>query len=260
MKAVELDQIHKIGGVRIRREDTFFFQCHPDISCFNLCCRNLNLFLYPYDVLRMKNSLGISSDLFLEKYVDIVFRDNSFFPDVLLRMNENEKKTCPFLTDDGCGIYADRPNTCRWFPIETGVILGKQGREAESVYFFRTPNFCKGACEKKAWTIRTWSRDQEAETHHEMTLLWADLKRLFQNNPWGKEGPCGGKGKMAFMATYNIDVFRKFVIQSSFLKRYHVRSKVKEKIKFDDVQLMKLGFEWVKLFLWSIPSTVISPK
>ncbi len=39
---------------------------------FSLCCRNLNLFLYPYDVIRLKKGLEITSDQFLDKYVDIV--------------------------------------------------------------------------------------------------------------------------------------------------------------------------------------------
>jgi hypothetical protein len=53
-----------------------------------------------------------------------------------------------------------------------------------------------------------------------MTARWASIKALFQKDPWGPEGLNGAKGKMAFMAAYNIDRFRGFVFQSSFLKRY----------------------------------------
>ncbi len=85
-----------------------------------------------------------------------------------------------------------------------------------------------------------------------MTLQWAELKGLFQTDPWGREGPDGPRGKMAFMATYNMDRFRDFLFNSSFLKRYKVKSAILKKVRTDDVELMKLGFEWVKLYIWGI--------
>ena len=51
----DLDQL---PGIRLRAGDTFRFRCHPGVGCFNRCCRNLNLFLYPYDVIRLRNRLG----------------------------------------------------------------------------------------------------------------------------------------------------------------------------------------------------------
>jgi hypothetical protein len=92
-----------------------------------------------------------------------------------------------------------------------------------------------------------------------MTLRWSELKRLFQTDPWGKENIDGPRGKMAFMATYNIDSFRDFVLNSSFLKRYKVKSKIIKKIKADDVELMKFGFEWVKFFVWGIKTDFFVP-
>ena len=250
MKPIEIEDIDNLSGIRIRGKDTFCFRCHPEVECFNLCCRNLNLFLYPYDVIRLKQSLGLSSDEFLDRYVDIVLRPTNFFPDVLLRMDENSQKTCPFLIESGCRVYPDRPDTCRTFPIEQGMLYDA-GREKETpVHFFRPPDFCQGQHEKKEWTIDAWTRDQEAGIYHQMTMRWADLKRLFQKDPWGVEGPEGPKAKMAFMATYNIDRFRDFVFQSSFLKRYKIKSAILKKLQTDDLQLLKFGFEWVKVFVW----------
>ena len=90
-----------------------------------------------------------------------------------------------------------------------------------------------------------------------MTVRWAGLKGLFQKDPWGIEGPEGSKAKMAFMATYNIDRFLDFVFQSSFLKRYKVKSAILKKLQKDEVQLLKFGFEWVKVFIWGMRSKVI---
>jgi len=42
---------------RIEKEETFHFSCHPSIGCFTDCCRQLELALTPYDILRLKKGL-----------------------------------------------------------------------------------------------------------------------------------------------------------------------------------------------------------
>jgi Fe-S-cluster containining protein len=260
MKYVDENNLDRLPGRRIGETDTFTFECHPEIECFNRCCRNLNLFLYPYDIIRLRSRLGIHSDRFLDEYVHVVMRETSFFPEVLLRMQEDEEKTCPFLSDSGCSVYPDRPDTCRTFPIEQGLSFPPGDSTGKKVSFFRPPDFCLGRHEKKAWTLKTWAQDQEASVYNQMTVNWAQLKKLFHTDPWGSEGFNGPKGKMAFMATYNMDPFRDFVFNSSFLNRYKVKSALQKKIKQDDAQLMKFGFEWVKLFVWGIKGKNIRPR
>lgn len=252
MKYIEAEKQKDILSERLQEGERFTFRCHEGLKCFTQCCRNLNLFLYPYDVLRLKKGLKISSEAFLDAYVNIVQRDSNFFPDVLLRMAENEERTCPFLEESGCTVYLDRPDTCRTFPLEQGILFQGQEGRATDVYFFKPPDFCLGQHEPDAWTTETWTSDQEAGFYHEMTTKWSEVKALFQSDPWGPEGPYGQKGKMAFMATYNLDRFRDFVFHSTFLKRYKVKGGVLRKIKADDVALMKFGFGWVKFFVWGI--------
>ena len=260
MKSIDLNKLKDLPGRQIGEKDTFSFRCYPGIGCYNRCCRNLNLFLYPYDVLRLKNALDISSDEFLDRYVDVVLRSGNFFPEVLLRMAENKDKTCPFLVEAGCAVYADRPDTCRTFPIEQGILYGAAGEKETVVHLFRPPDFCLGQHEDRQWTVATWSRDQDAENYHKMTMRWAELKRRFQTDPWGAEGPEGQKAKMAFMATYNLDRFRDFVFNSSFLKRYKVKAVLLKKIKTNDEELLKFGFDWVKYYLWGTKSKIIRPR
>jgi len=254
MKNVDIDDIDKLPGRRLKKDDTFNFRCHPGVSCFNRCCRNLNLFLYPYDVVRLKRCLDLTSDEFLDQYVDVVLRPSNFFPEVLLRMSTTSEKSCSFLTASGCSVYADRPDTCRTFPFEQGMLYDAQTKIDTPVYFFKPPDFCRGQDENEEWTISEWLQDQEADRYHKMTTRWAEVKRLFQDDPWGLEGPEGPKARMAFMATYNVDRFREFIFQSSVLKRYKVKSALLKKLKTDDVQLLKFGFEWVKFFIWGIKS------
>ena len=260
LKYLDSDKLKDLPGRQIGEKDTFSFRCYPGIGCYNRCCQNLNLFLYPYDVLRLKSALDISSDEFIDNYVDVVLRSGNFFPEVLLRMSENKDKTCPFVVDEGCAVYPDRPDTCRKFPVEQGVLYDAAGKKSTAVYFFKPPDFCLGPQEDREWTGAAWTQDQGDRDYHKMTLRWADLKRLFQTDPWGAEGPEGRRAKMAFMATYNIDRFREFVFHSSFLKRYKVKTAVLKKVKADDEELLKFGFEWVKLFLWGIKTKKIRPR
>jgi Fe-S-cluster containining protein len=260
MKELDPEDLDRLPGIRIQGGDSFEFRCYPGIGCFNRCCRNLNLFLYPYDVIRLKERLGITSDEFLERYTDAVLRPGSHFPDVLLRMAENTEKTCMFLTPEGCGVYADRPDTCRTFPLEQGLLYDAENDTGEPVFFYRPPDFCLGRLEEKKWTVPEWVEDQEAEAYHRMTIRWAELRRLFADDPWGAEGPTGARAKMAFMAAYNVDRFREFVFGSSFLKRFKVKPELLSRIKKDDAHLMLLGFDWIKLFLWGIRCQRLKPK
>jgi hypothetical protein len=90
MKYIDAKAQEDLLDKKLEDDEVFSFRCHEGLECFTRCCRNLNLFLYPYDVLRLKNRLNISSEQLIDAYVDIVLRESNFFPDVLLRMAKNE--------------------------------------------------------------------------------------------------------------------------------------------------------------------------
>ncbi len=250
MKSIDINRIDDLPGELIKEGETFRFACHPGVSCFNRCCRNLNLYLYPYDIVRLKNRLGLSSGEFLDRYVNVVLRPSEFFPEALLQMEENEEKTCPFLTKEGCLVYPDRPQSCRMFPVETGVLYDEKNDKNQWVYFFRPPEFCRGQEETNTWTTEEWIKDQNAETYNKMTARWSEIRRHFYEDLWDGEGPSGKKAKMVFMAVYNIDAFREFVFNSTFLKRFKIKPEKKARLKKDDIALLELGFNWVEFFLF----------
>jgi hypothetical protein len=51
---------------------------------------------------------------------------------------------------------------------------------------------------------------------------------------------------MFFLVSYNIDKFKAFVFESSFLDRYDIDADTVEKIKADEVALLNFGLEWLK--------------
>jgi len=130
---------------------------------------------------------------------------------------------------------------------------GPKGK-AVDIYFFKPPDFCLGQHETRKWTAANWAEDQGAVTYHKMTAKWSELKAMFQSDPWGVEGASGPKGKMALMATYNMDSFSDFVFKSTFLKRYKVKRGILKTISADEAALLRFGFEWVKFILWGVKS------
>ncbi|TWI66031.1 hypothetical protein LZ24_02942 [Desulfobotulus alkaliphilus] len=260
MKHLDVEALDTLPGKRILPGQGFSFRCHEGLSCFNLCCRNLNLYLYPYDVLRLCKALDMTSSDFMDRHTDVVMRKGEFFPEVLLRMAENEEKTCPFLTDQGCSVYLHRPDTCRTFPVEQGTVWGPNGSIVETVAFFRPPDFCMGQKEEKVWTLESWAEDQDARRHNRMTREWSAVRLYFSENPWGAEGFYGKKGKMAFMAVYHLDAFRAFLFESSFFKRYKVHPDLKRKLKKDDVALLRFGFDWIRHSVWGMKVASMQPK
>jgi len=51
------------------------------------------------------------------------------------------------------------------------------------------------------------------------------------------------------MASYDIDKFRKFVFESGFLNIFDIDHEEVEKMKTDDIALMKFGFKYLKYIL-----------
>lgn len=261
MKAVDAHGADGVPGRRLEANESFNFACRPGLACFNRCCRNLNLFLYPYDVLRLKQRLGLSAAQFLDAHTDWVLRPGHHFPDVLLRMSADAEQTCPFVAPEGCTIYADRPFTCRSFPLEKGLALDAAGAPQKPVFFFNPPPFCLGPRQPHPTSAREWFADADTGRYDRFTERWAIIQDRFgRGDPWGAEGPRGRLAKMAFMATYNLDAFRRFVFESSFLKRFRVPRERLRRLERDDPALLEMGFEWVELAVWGIRGPGLRPR
>jgi len=106
-----------------------------------------------------------------------------------------------------------------------------------------------GHQEEKEWTVEEWVADQAIGLYNEMNDLWVDIDTIFRSNPWGNGQAARKRLRMAFMACFNVDQFRRFVLKSSFRSRFDVSEERVETMQGDDVEMMKFGFEWVEFFL-----------
>jgi Fe-S-cluster containining protein len=245
----DMSGLQKTGRSRLLTGDTFKFNCHAGVACFTRCCKNADMYLYPYDVIRMKNQLGISSDKFLERYTFQAIRDNPYFPSLMLKMSDDEERSCPFLSTRGCTIYEDRPFSCRAYPMERAVARTDDENGRTVLYFVAEDPYCLGHKESHKWGVEAWIEDQQIQLFNDMNDLWVDVDTLLRGNPWGPEGVDSPALKMAFMACFNGDEFKKFIFESTFLSRFDIPRETACKFKESDVELMKFGFDWVKFFL-----------
>jgi hypothetical protein len=79
----------KRGLTVLSPEDGFRFVCRPGLECFTRCCRDITIFLTPYDILRMKNALHMSSGDFLARHTVTMIGDNGL-PVVVLKMQDDD--------------------------------------------------------------------------------------------------------------------------------------------------------------------------
>ncbi len=226
--------------IQLTKEDRMGFRCHSGLACFTTCCRDVTIFLSPYDILRMKSRLGISSEYFLEQYTISLIPEASGFPVVLLKMKEDRNRACPFVTTQGCSIYADRPWACRMFPLDHGSRPGDFQLIAKS-------SFCLGMTEESRSTVNEYLANQDVASYEEHEGL---LSRIAADSRFSKTGIQNPKvQEMCRMALYDLDRFRRFVLESRFLRIFEVEKEIAEKIATDDLELLKLASRWLEFGL-----------
>ncbi|MCL1980421.1 MAG: YkgJ family cysteine cluster protein [Proteobacteria bacterium] len=230
-------------------DGTFQFNCHAGVSCFRSCCRNVDLLLFPYDVLVLKNHLHLTSAEFLRAHTRICAGSHPFFPGLQLKMAEDERRPCPFLTEAGCSVYAHRPSACRTYPLERGVECPGNNQPLRIHYFLTHHPYCQGHFEERRYSTKQWERDQLLDEFNQYNDLWASVDALFATNPWAGEGVAGPYQQLAFMVCYNIDDFRSYVADHDLLSRLRLSKEDKRRIKKDDGALLRFGFDWLKAIL-----------
>ncbi len=233
---------------RLQLADTFTFLCHKDLPCFNTCCRNKHLPLTPYDVLRLKNGLNITSDDFLTQYTVYSLDPDSGFPVLSLNMGGEPDKSCPFVSSSGCRVYNDRPTACRLYPL--GRASGRSSEQAdwEGFFFMLDTPRCLGTMEQKEWKIREWQDDQGTLPYIKMNDGMLDIVFHPKKN---REKPLDERQLQKIMvACYNLDVFREFVFNTGFLELYEVDEETRSKIKNDDTALLNLGLAYLRKTLF----------
>lgn len=231
---------------RMCPSDSFAFCCGADLDCFTHCCRDVSIVLTPYDVLRLKKALGVDSSEFLERHTLSLFTPPKGLPVVMLKMDE-EAKSCPFVTERGCILYAHRPWACRMYPL--GVAEPKTPTPADHrFHFLIREDLCHGHAAACRTTVGDWIAGQGIE---EYEMMGASFKALTLHDFWSNGTPLTPEqAGMFYMACYDLDRFRRFVFDTRFLQLFEVDEARVEALRSDDEELLEFGMEWLRFVLF----------
>ncbi|MBF0383915.1 MAG: YkgJ family cysteine cluster protein [Magnetococcales bacterium] len=247
-----LDPVRLSGGDRLR------FRCHPGVSCFNVCCSNIEIILTPYDILRLRRRLDISSELFLYNYATPTTLAKGQLPVPIMRMDE-ETGRCPFNTDAGCSVYEDRPVTCRYYPIGMALMHRQDVKGEEEFYFLIREDFCRGHEEEREWTVFEWRSDQGSDGYDRENRGWMELI-LKRRSAGDGVNTSLQLSEFFYMASTDPGAFRRFIFESTFLKRYYVDDDTQERLRGDDQYLTEFAFAWLRTVLFGEKNIVVRPE
>ncbi len=166
-------------------EDTFTFKCYKGIVCFNRCCYDVKLILSPYDLLRIKRALNLSTEAFIEKYGELYIGEVTQLPVISINMNPYDY-SCPFLDkEEGCKIYPDRPSPCRIYPLARYFAENEKGEKIELYKIIRETH-CKGHYENYPIKVKDFLEEQGLIPYHYFNDLWGEVvikRQKFSHTP-----------------------------------------------------------------------------
>lgn len=160
---------------KIREGEAFHFRCTLSGSC----CRNMEIFINPYDVLRLAGRLGITTTgliaghlLFLEN------REQGLQKPVFKAAREG---VCAFNRERRCTVHSDRPLSCRLFPLA----------RKDGAFYLQDAPYCKGLLQDRTITLEEYLEGEEADVYLEQAGGYHELLRdtaasgtLRDADPW----------------------------------------------------------------------------
>ena len=234
--------------------ESFCFTCHPGVPCFNTCCADVNIVLTPLDALSLARRNEMNTHDFLETHTSNPITKDLQLPMVMLKMRDEAEKRCPFLSENGCGVYEDRPWACRMYPLGMAIPPARAGEEPEPLFFVFEDDHCEGRNQPDCqnWTAESWRDDQAINRRDE---LEAGFRQLV-SHPWfiGGRRLDPARMHMFYTACYDLDTFRGFVFDSSFRERFELDQDLLDEIKDDDMALLHFAFRWLRFALFAEPT------
>jgi Fe-S-cluster containining protein len=247
--------------LRLTASNSFCFECHRGVSCWNECCHDTDITLTPYDLIRIGRAVKMPAGEAARIFGTEAVHEASGMPILKLKRVDAgaPKRPCVFLDPvAGCTLYADRPAACRYYPLGLASVKMKGHDAPEDFYFLVKEPHCKGHEEKREQTVAEFRAGQGVEAYDEHNRGWIHILMKLASwkalgGPWGRE-PDERTKKMFLMATTDLDAFRNFVFKTSFLERYAVDPATHPDLATDDEALLKLALDWLRAILFNEPT------
>lgn len=230
-------------------DETFRFDCHPGVPCFNRCCAELTLPLTPYDILRLRRHMGMTSEDFLNTFTTMRSFPDTGFPLPMLRMLDGPDEPCPFVTPAGCAVYEDRPGACRYYPIGRGTKMAADG-VAERFFVVRESH-CRGFDQGADRTPRQWMEHEGLQPFNRANDRYMRLMALVR-----------GTGKpleprmvtMTVLCLFQLDRFRELVTAMKIFSHVDIGEERKAAVMQDspegDEAALDFALDWLELVIF----------
>jgi Fe-S-cluster containining protein len=224
------------------------FNCHKKISCFNKCCKQADITLTTYDIVRMKQHFEIESGEFLKTYTVPFEMDAHGTPGIKMRTDNDG--VCIHMTEEGCGIYASRPSACRYYGMGVMSRHDQGSTEDYYVYFRNKEDICKGWEEEHETTVAEYREDQGLLDYDRYNREWMQLILKKKSGGYAIGKPSEMSMQLFFMASYDLDRFKRFIASPAFAKVYLLEQAEKETILNDDIALMEFSYRFLRHVLF----------
>ncbi|MHB8742266.1 MAG: YkgJ family cysteine cluster protein [Sulfuricaulis sp.] len=238
-----------IVPVKLGLDDKIQFRCHQGIACFNKCCENINIMLTPYDILRLKNRLGITSTEFLNNHATVFEMDAHGLPGIRM-LTKPGSTACQFLTPEGCGVYQDRPAACRYYALGATTMRAKDSPVEEDFFFLVKEEHCLGHNEPCTLTVREYRQEQGVEIYDEMTRAWRKIILKKRSSGPTVGAPSAKSMELFYLASYDLDNFRVFVSSPFFHDVYDIETSYFQKLLSDELELLMFAARYLKQVLF----------
>jgi hypothetical protein len=186
----------------------------------------------------------------MDQYTHLLMREGQVVPVVALKMSETDDRRCPFVTAEGCTVYEDRPWACRMYPLDMD--------QNEMFSVMAGPDKCHGLNEDAEMRVIEWLEDQGVMDYQRVNNYYGEIT----NHPRIQNLDVDNEQirQMIYMATYDLDRFRDFVLSTRFRELFEFDETFLEQVRVDDTDLLKLGFDWIKFGLFGEKSLKLRPE
>ena len=205
--------------------------------------------LTPYDILRLKNRLDVTSAEFLENYATPFEMDAHGLPGIRMKTREGTQ-ACQFLTPEGCGVYEDRPAACRYYALGATTMRAKGSAAEEDFYFVVKEEHCLGHNEPRTLTVREYRQEQGVEIYDEMTREWRQIILKKRSSGPTVGAPSQKSMELFYLASYDLDNFRVFIASPFFHDVYDIEPQYFQKLLSDETELLQFAARYLKQVLF----------
>ncbi len=247
-----------IEPIELKLNSVIQFDCHKQVSCFNACCRNIDIVVTPYDIIRLKRRFNLDSRDFVGASTTPYPMDHHDLPG--LKLNTKPGTTeCIFLSEEGCTVYEDRPAACRYYALGSMGVRKKDSSFVEDIFFLVKEQHCRGHEEPRKLSVSQYREEQGVVEYDEMNREWRDvlLKKRSSGPTVGR--PSDRSRQLFDMCSYDMDGFREFIQTEGFQEIFDLSAETVSELLADEDALLRFSMRFLKQVLYGEMTIPMKP-